>query len=556
MLLPHRNNALRLAMGAAFVAGILARLAVVGWSHPWEPHHPDEHILTLDAMALWEGITPQEVGWPGSTTRLVLSAAMVAQWVADEGRTAWQYRREPDRALDTVTTWIAERWVNPMPLYRVGRAISVVTGILQLVAFAWALSQWVGPEGTAIGTLAMAIAPLSVTYSQYVLADITGLLFVTILIGLAANPTPRRVIAMGALVGLALSSKFHFGLWLLTPVLCAWLGRGADFARKWRLSLFAVGAALWVVLTLVPWFLINPLLQLKEFAGVVLVKIGEGAPLWLVPDNIYVLFSGFGILSWLGALLGLGSIGRTGFRKWVPMLMPLVLGTILLIKSATVFDRYGLALLPGAALLSALGWESLLLKSRGRPRIVAAAALAVCVLMTISSLVSAERTAGEADVDVLAKEWIMTHVARGRRIAVYDESNAFLPRTAEQLRRCVEYVETPAAYREKWHVENVTDSESAQPMRSVVLNDELYHAYWCRRELDVQRDPGFYVVPYHEEPRYGAVLEREALNDFRIGSTAATGGIDVLVANRSVAVGLLPAHVIERRRGRRLIYVR
>ena len=181
-----------------------------------------------------------------------------------------------------------------------GRTISVVTGILQLVAVAWALSQWVGQAGTVSGTLAIALSPVTVAYSQYVLADIAGLLFGTIAMGLAARPTPRRVIAMAALVGLAASSKFHFGLWLLTPLLCVWTGDQKLFPRKWLLSLGVVLTVAWVLVTFVPWFLMNPLLALKEFAGVVLVKIGHGSRLGGVTRNVMIIFTAFGVLGWLG----------------------------------------------------------------------------------------------------------------------------------------------------------------------------------------------------------------------------------------------------------------
>jgi hypothetical protein len=556
-MIDRSRSALRLLTGAAIIAGILTRLAVFTWADPWGPHHPDEHILPLDAIALWEGVTPREVGWPASTTRLVLSAGAAAQWLAEEGQAAWRLRGEPDRALETVTTWIGNRYVDPTPLYRLGRATSVVTGILQVVATAWALSQWVGPGGVAIGTLAVAIGPLPVMYSQYVLADISGLLFVTILVGLAANPTPRRAIAMGALAGLAGSSKFHFGLWLLTPLLCIWRDHEADAARKWRTSLYALGAAAWVVLTLVPWFWLNPLLALKEFAGVVLVKLGNARPVGILYSNFVTIYAGLGALAWVGALVGAATVRGSVLRRMVPVFVPVLLATVVLVVSSTVFDRYGLVLLPGVAVLAAFGWDVALSSDRRPLRLMAVAAVGACAIATLMSLVGAERVAGEIDVDVLAKRWILTHVPRGRRVALHDEDNAFLPRAAGQLRQCVEYLETPAAYREKWLVVGVRSSAGdAQPMRSMVLSDESYAAYWCRRELDAQRDPGFYVVPYHSDLRFGAVLERDAVNEFRNGSGELTGGVDVLVMNRPIDVGLSPAQLFKTARGQRVIYLR
>ena len=93
-------------------------------------------------------------------------------------------------------------------------------------------------------------------------------------------------------------------------------------------------------------------------------------------------------------------------------------------------------------------------------------------------------------------------------------------------------------------------------MRSVVLNDERFHGYWCRQELLAQPDPGFVVVPYHAAMRFGAVLERQAIAEFRSGATAVTGGIDVLVLNRPVDVGVPAAVTLATRRGQRVIYQR
>src|SRR5438045_9752774 len=89
IIVPVRRRALQLALIATFVIGAAIRADVVMWSDPWEPHHPDEHILPLEALASWEGITPREIGWPGSTTRLVVSAAAASRCLAQDGSALW-----------------------------------------------------------------------------------------------------------------------------------------------------------------------------------------------------------------------------------------------------------------------------------------------------------------------------------------------------------------------------------------------------------------------------------------------------------------------------------
>jgi hypothetical protein len=234
-----------------------------------------------------------------------------------------------------------------------------------------------------------------------------------------------------------------------------------------------------------------------------------------------------------------------------------VLGTLVVSESGTVFDRYVLVITPGVILLAAWGWQQLL-SSEGRSmRYASYAALSICTVATVISLVAAERRAGEIDVDVLAQRWILANVERGRRVALHDEDNAPLPGAADQLRECIAYVDEPAAWREKWLVEGYDPGDNVTtPMQAVLLTDERYRAFWCRRELETQTEPGYWIVPYHNEKRFGAVLERDAIAEFRTGARTITGGVDVLVTNRPVDAGRSPAQEVRTERGQRIIYVR
>ena len=551
-----RANPFRLALAIVLLAGVVARLSVFAWSDPWGPHHPDEHILPIEAVALWEGMTPREVGWPASTTRLALSATAAVQWLADTGSAAWHERSDPSRALVTVTDWIGRHYLDPSAFYMSGRIVSILIGLLQVIAAAWALSRWTGERGVLIGTLAAAISPVAVLHSQYVLADVTGVLFATVLVGLAARPTERQILGMGLLAGLAAASKFHFGLWLLTPLVCIWL-RPAGFAHRLRLSMSVIGLAAWVILTLVPWFWVNPVLALKEFGAVVLVKVGAGAGAERIPVNLIAIFSGLGLMLWLAALAATFASGRSRLRELLPVAVPTLIGTVALAGSSTVSGRYGLVLMPGLLVLAATAWEKALSHPVPRVRIAVLAALGVCVLATAVSLFQAESVAGEVDVDVLARDWIVAHVPQGSRVAVYDEVNAYLPQAPAQLRACADEAATHAAYSEKWRLLGFpVENEGPEPFRSTLLNDEMFRAYICARELAVSRDAGYFVIPYHNEPRFGALLEREAFDTFKAASDRPGERIDVLVVNRTIDAGTPPAVMLRTRRGLRVIYTR
>ena len=77
---------LRLMLVAVLAVAVLVRLAFLlpsYWAHPYEVHHQDEHFLPLEAVALWEGVTPDELGWPASPSRLLLSAAYLGLLVTE-----------------------------------------------------------------------------------------------------------------------------------------------------------------------------------------------------------------------------------------------------------------------------------------------------------------------------------------------------------------------------------------------------------------------------------------------------------------------------------------
>src|SRR3954469_4515968 len=119
----------RAALAALVLAGALSRGAFFAWDHPWTAHHPDEHILSLEAMALWEGITPREVGWPASTVRLALSGVHGVQMLANRRAALLSARSHPPAVLDVAAAWIGDRYVAPGPLYAAGRIVSALIGL-------------------------------------------------------------------------------------------------------------------------------------------------------------------------------------------------------------------------------------------------------------------------------------------------------------------------------------------------------------------------------------------------------------------------------------------
>jgi hypothetical protein len=558
-MLPTRLTWSTAMLAAVVAAGVLARLALLTWDDPWGPHHPDETVLALEAVALWEGVTPREIGWPASTTRVALGVVAAADWALDEGVTVWRQRANPAVALQTISDWIGSRFVDQSSLYVLGRWTALVIGVLQLVAMVWALRRWVGAAGTVAGTAVVALGSLPVAFSQWVLADMTGVLFATVVVGLAASPTPSTILWMAVCAGLAAASKFHFGLWLLTPVLCIWLRLGMTTSARWRLTLGSVALFTVVVVFWVPWLWIDPVLAMKEFAGVVFVKVGSGATVADAGVHVLTLLGSLGAIAWIGALLGVTTLTRRRLRDCAPVVVPIVVGVAGLSASAIVFDRYALVVLPAVAVLAAMGWERGLLEPRGPVRLAITGVFAISVVWAGATLVRSQREIGQTHVDVLVRRWILERVPSGSTVALYDETVAPLPRTADQLRACAERPESAEGYRDKWRVLGIDPPIGvSEPMRAMLLNDERFHAYWCRRELGVRlaHPAGYRVVSFHADPRFWAIREADAIDRFRAEASGTGTGLDALVLNRLADVGVAPAAVLRSAGGERVIYVR
>lgn len=511
------------------------------WQQPWTPHHFDEHILSYEAMALWEGVTPREVGWPASTTRLVLSAAYGAQLVAECGREALA-AADPAAAMSVVARWTGERVSNLESVYPTGRLVSAVIGVLHVAASMAAARAWFG-GGTAVwaGVLT-AMSPLAVSHSQLVLADVTGALFTSWLLALLPGLAAGRVrpATAGILVGLAAASKFHFGVWLLVAIAAAWQSQ-RDQTTRMRLTAMTTvaGSCALTVVALVPWLWIDPVLGLKEVVGVVLIKAGEGRAFLEAIAVAGNLLWALGAATLAGAIVGVRAFLRLRNPVAIVTLVVLAFALAALSLSTTVFDRYALVLLPGTALVSAEGWASLW---RAAGRGVRWAVAASVLFAGLPQAIAALDDVRAINSYHLAHAWIAVHLPDRASVVIHSEDNQYLPRHREQLAECAAFAATPEAYRQKWATNGVVMQDaSAMPMQRAIVNDELFQAHWCRRELLALRTPAFFVRRFHSAPRF-QTLDMPALErQFREGMSDPARGFDAVLVHWDAFPDIEPA---------------
>ena len=534
----------RWALLAILATGIVLRVSFVVpgvWQQPWTPHHFDEHILPFEALGLWEGVTPREVGWPGSTVRAALSAVYGVRMLWDERR-ALAAARDPEAVLAPVARWSGERVPDAARLYQLGRVVVAAFGILQVVFIAQAASVWLGRRTMALAAAVAAVSPQAVVLSQVVLADIAGACFASLLLAVLPRLWTHRSSALwlGVLAGLAAASKLHFGVWLVLPVVGCWM-------PEWQVSRGERATATLTVLAgfgltflgLVPWLWLDPVLALKELAGVALVKVGSGAGVPGVVRHLGVLFGGLGWLSVVCAVPGLLVFVRSRYGPRIAV-VGVVLGTaVVLSASAMVFERYGLVLLPGVVLLATAGLDRVL---RHIPRLGTGTAAALVLVAGLPQTVLAVNQISRRNSYHLAHAWMMAHLPDGASVVIYSEDNQYLPRASSQLAACASYVWSDAAYQEKLATNDLGSSGSAGlPMRLAVLNDEFFHAFWCSRELLAVQSPAFHVYRFHADKRFQTLGVETVRAEFLAGLTDRSRGFDAVLAHWPLFPEIEPA---------------
>ena len=537
-------------MAGVFVIAAVLRVsfAIPGlWQQSWTPHHADEHILPEEALALWEGVTPRELGWPASTTRLGLSILYAVPFIAEQGG-ALRRAPNPEAALEIVSRYIAARWVDPSPLFVLGRWFCAFIGIAQVVVMAWALRRWLPASAAAIGALCAATMPLLVLYSQFILSEVTGVLFASVVLGLLPGATPgdyRRAMLLGLFVGLAAGTKFHFGLWLMPAVAVWWICRGTAPTR-YRLTSTAVvvGTFLVVLVLLVPWTLSQPVLMMKEFAGVVLVKAGAGASMSQFASNTRQILLALGWAVLLGLPAGVVALVRR--HAWLGLSVILITlgGLELLAASAVMFDRYALLVAPGALLIAAAGWQRAIDAVPAAPGLLRSAVVALFVGALLVQPVLALRRVAQVGSYHEAHAWMLAHLPDKSHVVIYSEDNLFLPRTSEQLEACADGIWTADAYAAKWATNGVYLSRpQVLPMRLAVLNDEFFRAFWCLRELSAPRPISFVVERFHQDPRFDTLNVDMMVRQFNDGLADPAVGFDAVLVHFPIATPVQPTRV-------------
>jgi 4-amino-4-deoxy-L-arabinose transferase-like glycosyltransferase len=327
--------------------------------------------------------------------------------------------------------WSSLQHVEPADFYMWGRALTALFGTLTVLLVYRIGMRW-GARHAALAAGLMAVMPLHVRESHFVLTDVPATFFVTLtlLLTLRAHERERAkdFAWAGAAAGLAAATKYPAALALVVPLIAVWMTLGTKPSRlAASLAVVAAGAAAFLLgapytILDLPGFL-NGYAHLAGFyASKPLVEAA-----WLTyfkhlsrsmewPAFLLVL-AGLG----LGAVRAVRGPGRV--RWTVTIAFPLLY--FYFVSSQTlVFGRYLLPLLPFVCVLAACGAVSgvSLLRRFDIPRAartaVIAALTAAAVLPPAWQSLNFVRVMSRTSTVELAHNWILANVPQGSSIVL------------------------------------------------------------------------------------------------------------------------------------------
>ena len=318
--------------------------------------------------------------------------------------------------------WYTLADARPEQFYLWARAVTATLGTATVALVYFIGLRW-GTRYALVAASLMAVMPLHVRESHYVLTDVPVTFFVTLtfLLALRANEQARVMafLLAGAAAGLAAATKYTGALALLLPLIAAWMTHGVKPSRLAG-ALAAVGgagvafllAAPYTVLDL-PGFLNGYAVLMRSYAG----KHPPDAPAITYLKHLLNAFWWPGMVAIFGGLIfsAVRAVNGPGRVRWtLAVVFPLIFFWFIS-RQALVFGRYVLPLVPFLCIFAAVAVVAgvNLLRRFSIPRVVRTAlivALAVGVIVPPGiQAIGFNRTHGAATVRQ-SYQWIMANL--------------------------------------------------------------------------------------------------------------------------------------------------
>jgi 4-amino-4-deoxy-L-arabinose transferase-like glycosyltransferase len=328
--------------------------------------------------------------------------------------------------------WTSLNAIDPIPFYVAGRAVTVLFGTATVLLVFQAGMRW-GARHALLAAGLLAVMPVHVQSSHYVLTDTPMTFFVTLALVLSLAAHERGTVSAfawaGGAAGLAAATKYNGAIALLMPLLACLMTPRAKDSRLWC-ALAAIAACFVAFLAGAPYTLLDLPGFLNGFAGLsthyALGPSPAEAPTITYIKHLLIYF-GYpaALLACAGFVLAVVRIIKgPGRARWAVLLVVPIVHFSLISKQQLVYGRYLLPMVPMLCLLAAMAVVSgvSLLRRYEIPRGPRAALIAALTAAALAhpayASIKFDRLIGRVDTTWMAYEWIQQNIPPGSSIVV------------------------------------------------------------------------------------------------------------------------------------------
>jgi 4-amino-4-deoxy-L-arabinose transferase-like glycosyltransferase len=325
--------------------------------------------------------------------------------------------------------WTSLGQAPPESFYLWGRAVTAVLGTLTVLLVYRIGLRW-GTRYALLASALMAVMPLHVRESHYVLTDVPLTFFVTLALASAftahERPTPANFAKAGVAVGLAAATKYPGALALMLPLLVAWMTPNAHPSRPYA-AFIAWAAALGTFLIAAPYTWLDLPGFLNGFARLASVYSAPSEAAWITyAKHLRInLHWPAMLLMCAGVVLALVRVvGGPGRLRWALVVIFPIVYFWFVSQQGLVYGRYLLPIVPFVCILTAAAVVSgvSLLRRFAIPRAIRTALIAI---LTIAVLVPPaihaigfNRLINRRNTTELAYSWILANVPKGSTVVI------------------------------------------------------------------------------------------------------------------------------------------
>jgi 4-amino-4-deoxy-L-arabinose transferase-like glycosyltransferase len=412
----------KLALAAVLVAAALLRFWALGRGIPYAPWVDEPEVVVRAVNMMKNGsLDPHHFfDYPGLYIYIQVAVSIVRFLV---GAIAGE--------------WASLNQASPDAFYLWGRTVSALFGVATVLLVFRVGLRW-GSRHALLAAGLMAVMPVHVLYSHYVVTDTPLTFFVTLtmLLSIVAHEkgTLSAFALAGAAAGLAAATKYNGGAAIVMPLLACWMSARP---RPRAIGTLVVGGAAAAGFLLgAPYTILDLPSFLNSFARLAGEYRGRAHE---TPWVTYLkhLRNDFGwpavLLAVAGLVMGLVRIARgPGRVRWTLAVVFALLYFWMISHQQIVYARYLLPIVPMLCIVAAaavVSGVSLLRRYEipRAPRTALIAALTIAALLppSIRSIASV-RDLSRRGTQEMAYEWIMQNLPRGSHV-VFEGRNVLLP---------------------------------------------------------------------------------------------------------------------------------